>query len=777
MRDVHYAFRTLARTPGFTAIAIATLALGIGANTAIFSLVHAVLLKPLPFREPSRIVAIWDTYLPQFDKVGNSPVEVHAWEQQTDLFEQTAWYRYVSQDLDLSVPGSEAIEVHAACASDRLFPLLGVSPFIGRTFTASEAPNSAILSFKLWQSRFGGSRAILGRSISLSERQFTVIGVMPAEFQFPDFADLWLTQAQMGDELTSPVRHAAGFIGRMRPGVSLEQVRTRGLAISIRLAAEHPKTSHGWGMKVAGLQNDLTASMRPALLVLLGAVAMVLLIACANVANLLLSRASGRAKEIAIRTALGASLWRIVRQVLTESIVLAAAGGLLGLALGAWALHAFAPIPAPLDFSVLLFVFAVSALTGIAFGLAPALHAMRSDRNAVIKSGSVTGGGSPAIRSTLVVVEFALAVVLLSGAGILVRSFARLMHVDPGFDPHGVLTLRLAVPPSRKPDILFHRIEEKMKSVPGVESVAVTNALPLLGKRGNTSRFNVPGSPLINPDALPGAQLHTASPDLFRTLRIPLRSGRGFDERDLNQPVVIVNETMARRFWPGRDPVGLKYITGPWGASPTWSTIIGVAGDVKQFGLDSEPSLDEYFPSVTPQYLLVRSRGNVASLENAVPREIHEIDAELPIADVRTMDEVVGESSRTRRWTMGLLAAFAGLALLLAVVGIYGVMSWSVMQRTREIGIRMALGARPGQVLEMVLRYALKLAAAGLIIGIVGALALRRVLSSLVFDVSTTDPATYIGVAFLLLLAAGIACYVPARRASRGDPLVALRWE
>jgi putative ABC transport system permease protein len=324
---------------------------------------------------------------------------------------------------------------------------------------------------------------------------------------------------------------------------------------------------------------------------------------------------------------------------------------------------------------------------------------------------------------------------------------------------------------------LFHRFEEKMKSIPGVESVAVTNALPLLGQRGNTSRFNVPGSPLINPDALPGAQLHAASPDLFRALRIPLRAGRAFDERDLNQSVVIVNETMARRFWPGRDPVGLKYITGPWGPQPSWSTIVGVTGDVKQFGLDSEPSLDEYFPSLGAQYLLVRSRGNAASLESAVQREIHLIDAELPISDVRTMDEVVGESSRTRRWTMGLLAAFAGLALLLAVVGIYGVMAWSVMQRTREIGIRMALGARPGQVIAMVLHYALKLAAAGLAIGIVGALALRRVLSSLVFEVGTTDPATYILVAFLLLLAAGLAGYVPARRASRGDPLMALRWE
>jgi putative ABC transport system permease protein len=774
--DLRYSIRTLARTPGFTAIAVVTLALGIGANTAIFSLVHAVILKPLPFRDPSRLVAIWDTYLPQYDKLGVSPPEIAAWKQQSDLFEQTAWYRYVPKDLNLNTPGMEALEVHATCASDRLFPLLGVRAAVGRTFAASEDPHAVILSHELWQRRFGGNPAIVGSTLRLNEQAFTIIGVMPSNFQFPDWADLWVTEAQIGDEMTNPVRHAVGFVARLRPGANLRQVSARAAVISRRLASEHPKTSQGWGMNVAGLQDDLTAKVRPALLMLLGAVAMILLIACANVANLLLSRASGRAKEMAVRIALGAGIWRLVRQLLVESMVLAVLGGGLGLILADWAL-ALAPMPAPLDSAVLLFLAGISITTGVVFGLVPASHALKSDPSAVIKAGSMIGGGSKNVRATLVVVEFALAVVLLAGAGILMKSFLRLMKVDPGFNPHKLLSLRITLPPSKNADAVFHRIEERVRTLPGVESIATSNTLPLAGKLSNTSRFNVPGSSSINPDALPAAFTHTASPDLFTTLQIPLRSGRVFTERDLNQPVVIINETMARRFWAGKDAVGQKYITGPWGPNPTWSTIVGVVGDVKQAGLDAEPSMDEYFPSLYVQYLVIRTAGDPSSLAGTVRRQIHAIDADLPISDVQTMDEVVSESARSRRWTMGLLAAFAGLALVLALVGIYGVMSWSVAQRTREIGIRMALGAQSGEVLAMVLRYALRLTTIGLAIGVAGGLALRRVLSTLVFDVSTADPFIYAGAVLLMLAAALLACYVPARRASRADPLVALRWE
>jgi len=358
-----------------------------------------------------------------------------------------------------------------------------------------------------------------------------------------------------------------------------------------------------------------------------------------------------------------------------------------------------------------------------------------------------------------------------------VKSFMHLMHVDPGFNPSGLLTFRLSIPPSRNPGILFHKIQDRVRGLPGVEAIAATNSLPLIASRGNATRFNVPGSPLINPDSLPAAQIRAVSPDYFRAMRIPLRSGRAFTENDLTAPVVMINETMARRFWPGRDPVGLKFVTGPWGPTPTYSTIIGVAGDVKNFGLDSEASMDLYFPSLAPRYLVVKTAGDPASLAGAVRQEIQAVDADLPISDVHTMQDVLAQSARARRWTMALLAVFAGLALLLALVGIYGVMSWSVAQRTREIGVRMALGAHQRQVLRMVIRDGLKLSGIGMVLGIGGALALRRILATLVFDVSTADPLIYAAVAFVMLAASLLACWIPARRASRVDPLIALRWE
>jgi putative ABC transport system permease protein len=367
--------------------------------------------------------------------------------------------------------------------------------------------------------------------------------------------------------------------------------------------------------------------------------------------------------------------------------------------------------------------------------------------------------------------------VLVAGAGMLVKSFERLMRVDPGFDPRGVLTLHLSIPPSRDPNELFHRLDSRIRALPGVERVAAVNTLPLIATRANTSRFNVPGSPLINPDALPGAQIRVASPDYFRVMRIPLRAGRAFTASDLNLPVVIVNQTFAGRYWPGRDPVGQKFVTGVWGTAPQWSTIIGVVGDVKDFGLDAEPALCEYFPGTASNYLVVRAAGDAGPLAAAVSREVRSVDGGLPVTEVRTMDQVLAQSAGSRRWTMALLSAFAGLALLLALVGIYGVMSWTVAQRTREIGIRMALGADRGQVLAVVVGYGMTLSAAGLGVGLGGAWALRRVLAGFVFDVSPSDPAIYAAVTALMLAVAGVACYLPARRASRVDPAIALRWE
>jgi putative ABC transport system permease protein len=808
VQDVRYAIRTLLRSPGFTLVAVLTLALGIGANTAIFSLVNAIILKPLPFHEPSRLIAAWDTYEPQFAKIGVSPTEIRAWSEQTDLFEQTGWYRSVSKDLTLTAAGGEAVTVHGTFISSQFLPLLGVTPAIGYAKLRNEpndASNDVLISDRLWRSRFGNDPAIIGKTVRLNDQAFTITGVMPSTFKFPDFAELWLPEGPLlGDEITNPVRHAVGFVGRLRAGVTEAQAAARLTAIQKRLAAEHPKTSAGWGVRIAGLQDDLTANQRPTLLMLLGAVALVLLIACTNVANLLLARASGRAKEIAVRTALGAGAWRIVRQLLTESLVLSVVGGGLGILIGQWSLAAFSAAsaewqatrsPAP---QVLGFAMAISVATGLLFGIAPALQALRQDSNSVMKAGAVAGRGS-ATRAALVVGEFALALILVTGGGILLKSFVRLMQVDPGFRTQGLVTMRVSFPDSRDAAALYRRIEEKVRQIPGVVGFAATNALPLTTGHGNKTRFNLPGSSLISSDALPIAEMRFVSPDYFSTMRIPVLSGRAFTLHDISaDPLsdsvvgsVIINRAFARRYWPDRDPVGQKFITGVWGPKPTWGTIVGVVGDVKQSGLDSEPTFDLYLPDLYPASIVIAVGGVDMSVDTArgaferridasacatsVRQAIHEIDPELPVSEVRTMDEVLGESAKSRRWMMILLACFAGLALVLALVGIYGVMAWSVAQRTREIGVRMALGARSGQVLADVIGYGLRLSLVGMAIGVVGALALRRYLATLVFDVSTADPIVYGAVAALMLGVAMLACYLPARRASRVDPLVALR--
>ncbi len=712
-----------------------------------------------------------------FPKIGVAPPELDLWRQQSDIFEDTAWYRYVSYDMALTAPSTEALSVHAGFCSPNFLRMLGAPPALGRTFADDEAPNSALIGDRLWRTHFAADPGIIGRAIRLNDDVFTVIGVMPAGFRFPDWADLWLPPGTLyGDELTNPVRHAMGFIGRLKPNVTMRQASTRLSSLSARLAGEHPSTSTGWGMKVSNLQEDLTAKIRPALLMLLGAVALVLLIACSNVASLLLARASGRSREIAIRSALGAGSWRIARQLFTEGILLAAAGGGAGLAVGELGLNLLSPVQAPLDWSVFLFLTMISLLTGIACGAVPVIQTLRSDTNTAIKMGSATGGGASGMRSALVVAELAVAILLVTGAGILVKSFVRLSHVDPGFSSRGLLTMRLAIPQSRKPEVLYRRIQDQVKQIPGVDGFASTSTLPLTPNHGNAGRFNVPGSPLINPDSLPAGQLRWVSPDYFRTMHIPIRSGRAFDERDLDKPVVIVNETMAHRFWPGKDPVGVRFITGPWGPNPTWSTVVGVAGDVKQFGLDSEPSLDLYYPALDPLSIVLHTTGNPKALIAPARAAIRTVDPEIPISEVRTMDRVVEESAATQRWTMTLLAAFAALATLLALVGIYGVVSWSVTQRTREIGIRLTLGAPPRAIVGEVLGYGIRLCAGGLSIGLASAFLLRRMLASLVFDVSLSDPLIFGGVAAATFAVALAACYIPARRASRVDPLIALRW-
>jgi putative ABC transport system permease protein len=747
---------------------VATLALGIGANTAIFTMVHAIILKPLPFRDPSRLLAVWDTYVPHFPRIGISSAELNAWQQEGNLFEQSAWYRSVPLNLNLSLPGTEAQEVHASVMSPALLPMLGTAPEFGHSFAPNEPPTSVLLSNPLWRSRFSSDRAVLGRAITLSGKEYTVAGVMPANFRFPDFAELWLAPGPaIGDFLTNPVRHGLGFVGRLRAGVTEAQATARLDTIARQLAAEHPRTSKGWGTRIAPLADDLNAKQRPVLWMLSGAVALVLLIACANVASLLLSRASGRRKEFAVRIALGANTWQLVRQWLAESLTLAALGAALGLVFARAALGTFAPEPVPLEPAVLAFLAAVSAITGILFGLAPASQILSRDLSVSIKGPRATGA--------LIVAEFAMAMILVGGAGLLAKSLIRLLHVDPGFDPSGVLTLRLSVPTSRNAAELFRRIEDRIHELPGSPVAAVANALPIIAERSGSSRFHVPENPSSNLDSPPAAQLRFISPQYFRAMGVPIVSGREFEQRDLTGDGVIINQNLARHFWPRENPVGRRFMTSLFGPTPGYSTVLGVAGDVKDFGLDSEESFDLYFPGIAPRYLIVRTQGDPTALPEAVRSAIRSVDPDIPVSDVRTMSAIIAASSDSRRWTMLLLSAFAALAMLLAIIGIYGVTSWLVAQRTREIGIRMALGADAAAVRRDVLTRGMRLCGFGLAIGLAVSFALQRVAAKFVFEVSPNDPTIYAGAAFALLVTAALACYLPARRASRVDPSIALR--
>jgi putative ABC transport system permease protein len=617
--------------------------------------------------------------------------------------------------------------------------------------------------------------------------------VLPGDFRLPAWADLWLPQGQAGDEISNPLRHGFGVIARLRPNVSLRQAHVRLELIAQRLERERPKTSKGFGVTIVGLQQDLAGNLRPALLALLGAVTLVLLIACVNVANLMLSRAATRRREFAIRIALGAGRWRVVRQSLVESIQLSLAGGAAGLLLAYFGLDLLLRLAPPglidpstvhIDATTLAFLFVVSLATGIVFGIAPALQAARQDPQEGLKEGGRTfSRGSGAATSALVIAEFSLALLLLMGAGLLIHSFARLLHVNPGFEPANVLTLRMEPQisvqdqaNSQKLKTLFERLELKLQSLPGVKAVAATNAPPFATERNNVMRFAVPGSPLMRPDIYPLAHRHLVTPNYFRTLGIPLR-GRTYNTRDLDGPSVIVNETMARTFWPGEDAIGKRFITGPFGPEATWSTIIGVAADIKQIGLDSERTNDFYFLWYGPMYLMIQTAGDPLALASSVRREIRAVDPGIAISDFRTMNQLLDSSTGPRRFSTVLLSIFAGLALVLAVIGIYGIMAWSVAQRTQEIGIRMAVGADSRGILRLILGRGLKLSIIGLAIGLAATFAFTRVLGSLLFEISPHDPWVLTSVSLLMMAVTAAACYLPARRATKVDPITTLRSE
>jgi putative ABC transport system permease protein len=821
IQDIRYGTRTLLRQPGFTLVAVLTLALGIGANTAIFSVVNAVLLRPLPYSHPDRLALINTTNLARgMTDFGTSLPDFRAWQERNHSFEKIA--AFSSNSFNISGT-AEPERVPGAQASVDLFTVLGVLPARGRVFTADEETfgkhHVVILSENLWQRRFGGDPGIIGQTMMLNGEPYTIIGVMPRSFQFPDpTVALWTPLAVAdGAENSTRGNYWLGVVGRLKPEVSPVQAQAELDGIFKKLEQEEAFLS-GFGTQVLPLHEATVGSVKTALSVLLAAVALVLLIACANVANLLLARAAARQREVAVRTALGAGRGRLIRQLLTESLLLGLAGGALGLFLAIWGVDVLIKLgpnvprlgEVTIDRTVLFFTFALAILTSVVFGLVPALQSSRTDLNETLKEsgrGSI-GSKSRFLGSSLVIAEVALSFVLLIGAGLLINSLLRLQRVNPGFRTDHILTMRVSLPEAKytkdRPELttgFFNKLIDRVKALPGVEFSSVTSAMPLTNS-GWGKLFTIEDGPAPKSlDEVPNVQYRQVSPDYFGTLSIPVLEGRGFSEHDthLTLPVAVINETLARRFFADVDPIGKKLYLGPpeelvpAGILPPGFrflhfTIVGVVGDVRHNGLN-QPLAPEIYtlheqelagnfadPSATMS-LAVRTRTEPTSLIGAIRREVLGLDREQPIDAVATMDELLSTSLSQARFSTLLLAIFAGVALVLAAVGIYGVMAYTVAQRTHEIGIRMALGAQASNVLALVIRQGLLLALAGTIIGLAGALGLTRVMTSLLYEVSPTDPLTFATDAVILIVVCLLASFIPARRAMKVDPLVALRYE
>ena len=799
--DLRYGFRMLLKRPGFTAVAVVTLALGIGANTAIFSVVNAVLLRPLPFTDPDRLVLFYGTnrHMGFSGPWAVCDPDYPDWKTQSEALGQIAAHQ--RRPFNLTGVGDPERLQGSVCDA-ALFSLLGVRPALGRTFTEEEEKaghdDVAVIGKKLWERRFGSDPSALGSVIHLDGKSLTVIGVMPSGFEFPNQTEVWTPLV-----LTSDCSNSSNqVIARLKPGVPLKQAQEEAGAIFRRIAERHQQGRGGRDdeseMTVMPLQEFVVANTRPVLLILLGAVSLVLLIACANVANLLLARAAGRQREMAIRRALGASRSRLVSQLLVESVSLATLGGALGLLFAVWGLEgllAFLPPGVPraenigIDTWVLGFALAVSLLSGIIFGLAPALTSSRTDLGRSLKEGERSVSESRSrrrVRGLLVVSEFALAMVLLISAGLLIKSFIRLIEVNPGFDPKNVLTMNVLLPPSRysKPSDMtsFYKAAiERFQNVPGVRSAGAVFGLPL-GDMWVNGDFTIEGQP--PPAAGVNANKLVVTSGYFQAMGIPLLSGRFFTDADTDQTahVVIISQNMAEMFWPGEDPIGKRL--KPGFRSKPMCTVAGVVASVHQNGFEKNAPLAIYMPDTqAPVFLLnaaafvVRTEADPQTLANTFRREIQAVDKELPLYDVRTMDQLVSRSVSKPRVNMILLAVFAGLALALASIGIYSVMAYSVAERTREIGIRMAMGAQAEDVVKLVLKQGTVLIAAGAGLGLAAAFAFTRVISSFLFGVSPTDPTTFAGIAVLLGVVALLACYFPARRATKVDPMVALRYE
>ncbi len=805
--DVRYGFRVLRKNPGFTAVAVLTLALAIGANTAIFSVVENVLLRPLPYDHPESLVEIWNTY-PGFDVLGLSPGDYADWHREAKSFSAMGNYGEIAQGFNLTGVG-EPERVQASTASSDLFSLLGVRAVVGRTFLPEEDKTGSaaviLLSYHYWQRRFGGDAGVVGRSVSLDGRPYTIVGVLPASYQIYRSLDIWLPMSRYPDDLTAHIHHGIVPVARLKPGVTLAEARAEIDTLNRQEAVAFPDTHQNWGTTVQPLQDPSVAKLRRTLLVLFGAVGLVLLIACVNIANLLLARNAAREREIALRTALGANPWRIVRQLLTESTLLAVTGGAFGLLLAAFGVQALGALAPPelsvvrdttLDAHVLAFTLGVCVAAGIICGLLPALQSRLRDLNNLLKQGSKGSGafGSRRIHSALVVSEIALALVPLVGAGLLLRSFRQLLEVAPGFQTDRVLSMQItqaALPVEefvklsneqqielgKKQALQFEEIAARVRALPGVKSAGGISTLPLAKDMREASRFLVEGQPLVGGAARPVAQTRSISLDYLATVGIPLMRGRTFTQADWSLQNILINDTLARRFFANEDPIGRRLNFCTLDKTPCWFAIVGVVGNVHQFGLDEGPTYDTYFAGGWTPNLVVRTAADPAALTAAVTEEVHKVDPTLPVTQVTTLDGLLSHSLSPRRFSAVLIGVLAGLALALSAVGIYGVMSYTVGQRTQEIGIRMALGAQPSSMLVLILGRGTRLALAGIATGVLGALALTRFLSSLLFEVQAKDPLTFAGVAVLLMAVALAACYIPARRAMKVDPMVALRYE
>jgi len=800
-KDIRYGARMLLKSPGFTVVAVIALALGIGANAAIFSVINGVLLRPLPFKQPERLMMIRETKLPQFPEFSVAPGNFLDWKKQNTVFERLVAFRGSSFNLGGT---GDPERLSALSVTDGFFAMLGAQPQLGRDFLLEEDQpghsNVVILSQGLWQRRFGGDQKVLNQPITLDGQSYTVIGVMPASFKFagPEIA-LWTPMAFTAQQAQQHGGHYVSAVGQLKPGVTEEQARAEMVAIAARLAAQYPEANTGWSVKIMPLLEFSVRSIKPALLVLLAAVAFVLLIACANVANLLLARAAGRQKEIATRTALGAGRWRIVRQLLTESLLLSVIGGALGLLLAKWGMAALlkmAPEGLPrmsnvsLDARALVFTFAITLLTGVIFGVVPALQASKPNLNEILKDagrGSSEGGRRQLIRSILVVLEVASALVLLVGAGLMIKSFGLLQKVDPGFNPNNALSVEVELPRKKYEEdnlrvAFFKQLIDRVAALPGVQAAGASNVIPM-SNNDLVLAFDIDGRPPLPPGASQSTNFSSVSADYFKAMGIPLVRGRLITANDVagSPHVAVINETMAKNLFPDEDPIGKRLKFGRRQQNPDWYQIVGIVGDVKQYSLDQpttmqtyEPYTQQTFPYMT---LVVRTAGDPTNLSAAIRSEVLNLDKEQPVSSIKTLAQYFAASLAQQQFSMVLLGVFAGVALVLAAVGIYGVLSYAVTQRTHEIGIRMALGAGRRDVLRLVVGKGMLLTLIGVVGGVLAAFALTRLMAGLLFGVKATDAATFASVAGVLLGVALLACVIPARRATKVDPLVALRYE